>query len=210
MEAAALTTVNTTGKSGEGASTGGLSGGTAACTAAKLVLAAPRARSIATIVAMPKTRTPRAARPPKTMNVLSARAELGRREGPRDDVTGRVVVNAPRDEVGPKLDMAGSEAGRTAAIGSDGEAMSGSVGSDSRANASTSNGGGVVGRSSEAALGVALSSRGLEPSARASDWGCLLVVMIDSRSGRRESPRSVCALGLGSAWGFLKSSRHGL
>jgi hypothetical protein len=115
--------------------------------------------------------------PPKTMKGLPAGAALGRREGPRDVVTGRVVVNAPRDEVGPRLDMAGSEGGLSAAIGSDGEAISGSVGSDRRANASTSNGGGVVGRSSEAGLGVALSSRGLEPSARAPDLGCLLVVM---------------------------------
>jgi hypothetical protein len=128
---AALTTVNTTGKSGEGAATGGLGAGATACTAAKLVLAATRERPIATIAAMPKTTTPRAAMPPKTMKVLPAGGALGRREGPRDDVTGRVVVNAPRDEVGPRLDMAGSEAGLTSAIGSDGEAMSGSVGIDS-------------------------------------------------------------------------------
>jgi hypothetical protein len=78
--------------------------------------------------------------PTNATEVLLTPAERGGRTGPVDNVTGGVVV-------------LGTPSGAPCAVGSTFAGPSESVAIDWRAKASTSNGGGVVGRSSDADSG---------------------------------------------------------
>jgi hypothetical protein len=132
--------------------------GATARTVAEMRRAAARVRPPPTTLAPPRTTIPRTAIPTHAMEVLRTPAASGGRRGPLDNVTGGVVV--PGTPWGPRC-----------AIGSTLGGSSESIVIDWRAKASTSNGGGVVGRSSDTDL----------------DRGYLLGVIVDSWRGQKQA-----------------------
>jgi hypothetical protein len=180
--AAGLTAVKPTGRSGEGGGSLGwdaMAGATMLARGAvmELARAAARIRRPSIPPATPSATMPRTAAVANGHKVLLACKRAGGFEGPWVTATGPVVRGAPSGVARPEID--GRSKSDVAVC---------------RANAATSNGGGVVGRSlSEPGLAASVSS-GLGGSARcASDGGYLREVMIDACGVARVRLRTTIA-----------------
>jgi hypothetical protein len=165
--AAGLTTVKATGNSGVGTGAGGLGGGEAADTATDFARGALRRLLPSTPPATPTAATASAVTLTIAPKLRPVRALRGARDGAFVTARGGAVTGVPRDAASPEIDERSTS---DVAV--------------RRAKASTSNGGGVVIRSSEGTspaspAGSGVSESGFEPASGASGGGYVRAVMID-------------------------------